>query len=138
VRWPVTFSVVTTINGASCFSDAFRTAGDSSTLPAADVPGQISWRKFGTGKLQAGHSGEPIARPRTAKYANAFKAIGCFKARPRKYLSSVFQKYVFPSSHPVPARGALRIVRSVGCGMRWTRWGRQTSDLSADGQVVWS
>ena len=32
----------------------------------------------------------------------------------------------------------VRVVTNVERGMRWTRSGRQTSGVRADGQVVWS
>jgi len=39
---------------------------------------------------------------------------------------------------PRPLKGRFAIVTSVGRGMRWTYWCRQTSDADADGEVVWS
>ena len=32
----------------------------------------------------------------------------------------------------------MRVVTDVECGMRWTRRCRRTSDVDADGEVVWS
>jgi len=37
-----------------------------------------------------------------------------------------------------PQEGRFAIVTDVERGMRWTRWCRQTSDIDADGEVVWS
>jgi hypothetical protein len=37
-----------------------------------------------------------------------------------KYFSSAFPKYMLLCRHPASARGALRVVTNVGCGMRWT------------------
>jgi hypothetical protein len=39
---------------------------------------------------------------------------------------------------PHPREGRVAIVTSVGRGMRWTRWYRQTCDIEADGEGVWS
>jgi hypothetical protein len=39
---------------------------------------------------------------------------------------------------PPQSEGRIAIVTDVGSGMRWTRWCRQTSDVDADGEVVWS
>jgi hypothetical protein len=44
----------------------------------------------------------------------------CVKPVSEKCLSSVFPKYMFLCRHPASARGALRVVTNVGCGMRWT------------------
>jgi hypothetical protein len=46
------------------------------------------------------------------------------------------QWHVAPSR--APQEGRFAIVTDVGRGMRWTRWPRQTSDVDADGEVVWS
>ena len=37
-----------------------------------------------------------------------------------------------------PQEGRFAIVTNVGCGMRWTRQCRETNDMHADGEVVWS
>jgi hypothetical protein len=37
-----------------------------------------------------------------------------------KKSSSGFQKFMLLCRHPASARGALRVVTNVGCGMRWT------------------
>jgi len=43
------------------------------------------------------------------------------------------------SSRPVPDKeGRFAIVTNVGWGMRWTQERRMTSDIHADGEVVWS
>jgi hypothetical protein len=39
---------------------------------------------------------------------------------------------------PSPLKGRFAIVTSVGFGMRWTRWRRQTSDADTVGEGVWS
>jgi hypothetical protein len=36
------------------------------------------------------------------------------------------------------SEGRFAIVTDVGCGMRWTQERRMTSDIHADGEVVWS
>jgi len=35
-------------------------------------------------------------------------------------------------------RGVSRSSRTLGAGMRWTRWRCRTSNATADGEVVWS
>jgi hypothetical protein len=50
----------------------------------------------------------------------------------------IFQKFMF-SLHASRAHGGrFAVVTTVGCGMRWTRRSRETSETGADGEIVWS
>jgi hypothetical protein len=112
------------INGASCFSGCSSKPCDHNTRQRLICPARIGKRespdRFSDGKAKVGLSMPPTDRLRKADFASAFKSIGRFKSWTEKYSSSVFQKYMFFSRHPALARGALRIVRSVESGMRWT------------------
>jgi len=46
------------------------------------------------------------------------------------------QWHVAPSR--APQEGRFAVVTDVERGMRWTCWRRLTSDIDADGEVVWS
>src|SRR6516225_9563420 len=55
----------------------------------------------------------------------------------KKFLFSKIRTYAYLRAVPPPREGRFAIVTSVGSGMRWTRLFRQTSEMSADGEVVW-
>jgi hypothetical protein len=74
-----------------------------------------------------------------SKFASRFNGESGVQSSAQKYLSSDLQKYVICSGHPASIEeGRMRIVTTREAGMRWTRWSRQTSVASADGEVVWS
>jgi hypothetical protein len=49
-----------------------------------------------------------------------------------------FSEHDICIAHPVPTRGALRIVTTRGAGMRRTRARRLTNGAAVDGKSVWS
>jgi len=73
-----------------------------------------------------------------SKFTRQFSAESAVQSGAQKY--SVFGK-----SEIVPLLAAsrlgkrgVRVVTDVERGMRWTRRCRQTNDIGADGEVVWS
>ena len=56
----------------------------------------------------------------------------------KKFLFPKIRTYAYLRAVPPPREGRFAIVTSVGSGMRWPRLFRQTSEMSADGEVVWS
>ena len=73
-------------------------------------------------------------------FLNQINADSTVHPSAQKYFAlPVGQIISISSRRPVPDRGALRGRHDVlGCGMRWTRWCCKTSDITADGEVVWS
>ena len=82
------------------------------------------------------HTKIPCAKNRT--FATRYEADSTVKTSAQKYFASFFQKHMIVCRRPVLMKRGVRVVTNVERGMRWTCWCRQTSDVVADGEVVWS
>ena len=71
-------------------------------------------------------------------FARKFNVDSIVQSSHEKYSTSVFRESVIVSCCPALTRRGGRVVTNVERGMRWTLWGRTTSDDNADGEGVWS
>jgi hypothetical protein len=73
-----------------------------------------------------------------SNFAWPIKLIWVVQSLVQKYISFVFAEIGVCLRRSAPTQGAYRDRHDTRWGMRWTRMGRETSGIIADGEVVWS